>query len=201
VAHLAAGGAAERRSVGRQRGRPLSQFEYIAIAFSLIYSFSVMRLVGGISHALDPNRRHWVHLAHVGFQLAASAVSFWVMWSYHDAEWTLRTFLLVLAGPALFYFNATVLIPEAATAIESWRVHYFSVRRRYWVAICLWAIVVAATDFALLGAPLLDPARAMQSYFLALGVTGAVSEDPRVHSILVPLVWLPIFVGIVRNIQ
>jgi hypothetical protein len=187
--------------LGGERGRSLSQFEYIAIAFSLIYSFSVMRLVSGISHALDPDRRCWVHLAHVGFQLAASAVSFWVMWSYHDAEWSLRTFLLVLAGPALFYFDATALIPEAAAAIESWRAHYFSVRKRYWVAICLWALVVAATDLALLEEPLLDPARAIQSYFLALGVTGAVSEDLRVHSILVPLVWLPIFLGVVRNIQ
>ena len=198
---ISAAGAQSITSWAAKGGRPLSQFEYIAIAFSLIYSFSVMRLVSGISHALDPDRRYWVHLAHVGFQLAASAVSFWVMWSYHDAEWSLRTFLLVLAGPALFYFNATVLIPEAAAAIESWRVHYFSVCKRYWVAICLWALVVAATDLALLEEPLLDPARAIQSYFLALGVTGAVSENPRVHSILVPLVWLPIFTAILRNIQ
>jgi len=201
------GWSADRRTppnadpLGSKAGRPLSQFEYIAIAFSLIYSFAVMRLVGGISHVLDPGRRYWVHAALVGFQLVASAVSFWLMWSYRDVEWTLPAFLSVLAGPTLFYFNATVLIPEAPAAIESWRVHYLSVRKRYWVAICLWALVVAATDTALVGEPLVHPARAFQGCFFALGVSGAVSENPRAHSILALLSWLLVFAGVVLGVQ
>jgi hypothetical protein len=160
-----------------------------------------MRLVGGISHALDPGRRSWVHVTHVGFQLMASVVSFWLMWSYRDVEWTLSAFVLVLAGPTLFYFNATVLIPEAPATIESWRVHYFSIRMRYWVAISLWTLVVGATNYVLLGTPLLQPERAVQGFFFALGVAGAVSENPRTHSILALLIWLPIFAGVIRNVQ
>jgi hypothetical protein len=149
-----------------------------------------MRLVGGISHSLDPGRRYWVHAVHVGFQLLASAGSFWAMLSYRDVEWTFPAFLLVLAGPSLFYFNATVLIPEAPATIESWRVHYFAVRRRYWIAICLWALVDATTDSVLLEIPLVHPSRAVQGFFFALGVSGVVSANLRVHETLALLVWL-----------
>jgi len=128
----------------------VSLFEYVAIAFSLIFSFSVMRLVGGISHALAPDRRYWVHAVNVGFQLLATAVSFWMMWSFRDVDWTLQGFLLVLAGPALYYFNATLLVPEVPASIESWRVHYFAVCRRYWAAICLYAVILATTTTSLL---------------------------------------------------
>ena len=186
--------------MGGTAGQPLSLFEYVTIAFSLIYSFSVMRLVGGISDSLDPGRRYWVHAAHVGFQLVASAVSFWLMWSFREITWTLPAFLVVLVGPALFYFNATLLVPEAPAAIASWRVHYFAVRRRYWVAICLWALVVAITSSALRELPLVHPGLAFQSFILVLGVSGVVSASPRVHEILAFLVWLVPLAGIVREL-
>jgi hypothetical protein len=176
---------------GGAAGQPLSLFEYVTIAFSLIFSFSVMRLVGGIPHSLDPGRRYWLHALHVGFQLVASAGSFWANLDYRDLEeWTFPAFLLVLAGPSLFYFNATVLIPDAPATIESWRVHYFAVRRRYWIAICLWALVDATIDSALLDVPLAHPGRAVQGFFLALGVSGVISANVRVHEILALLVWL-----------
>jgi hypothetical protein len=105
-------------------------------------------------------------------------------------EWTFPGFLLVLAGPSLFYFNATVLIPDAPAAIESWRAHYFAVRRRYWIAICLWALVDATTDSALLEVPLVHPGRAVQGFLFVLGVSGVVSANVRVHEILALLVWL-----------
>ena len=92
--------------------------------------------------------------------------------------------------PALFYFNATVLVPDAPATIESWRVHYFAVRRRYWIAICLWALVDATIDSVLLEVPLVNPGRAVQSFFFVLGVTGVVSANVLVHEVLALLVWL-----------
>jgi len=32
-------------------------FEYLAIAFSLVFSFAAVRLVGGLPYALEPGRR------------------------------------------------------------------------------------------------------------------------------------------------
>jgi hypothetical protein len=168
----------------------MSLFEYVAIAFSLIFSFAVLRLVGGISHVLDPGRRYWVHAAHVCFQLLATAVSFWIMFSYRDVEWTLPGFLLVLVIPALFYFNANVLIPEAPASIESWRVHYFAIRKRYWIAVCLWTVVTSITSTTLLEVPIVHHSRAVQLLIFAFGVGGIVSASPRVHETLAILTCL-----------
>jgi hypothetical protein len=106
------------------------------------------------------------------------------MWSFRDVDWTLPGFLLVLTGPAIYYFNASVLIPEAPASIESWRVHYFSVRKRYWLAICLWSLLTSIGNFTLLGIPIVHPARFFQLFLVVLGVTGIVSAKPRVHAIL-----------------
>ena len=104
--------------------------------------------------------------------------------SFREVEWTLPKFLLVLIGPTLYYFNASVLIPEAPASVESWRAHYFSVRKRYWGAICLWSLAALINGSALLGLPLLDPTRTPPVLLSLLGITGIVSASPRVHAIL-----------------
>jgi hypothetical protein len=56
----------------------MTLFEYLAIAFSIVFSLSATRLLGGLSHVLQPERRYWVHATAVcGWLLAAIAV-FWI---------------------------------------------------------------------------------------------------------------------------
>ena len=95
----------------------MTLFEYLAIAFSLVLSFSAMRLVAGLPYAAQPNRRYWVHLSFVCILLLVTAVAFWNLWNYRDAMWTLPRFLLILATPGLIYFEACTLIPEQASTI------------------------------------------------------------------------------------
>jgi hypothetical protein len=40
----------------------MTLFEYLAIAFGLLFSMTALRLVGGLPAALDPDRRFWVHV-------------------------------------------------------------------------------------------------------------------------------------------
>ncbi len=101
----------------------MTLFEYLAIAYSLVFSFSAMRLVGGLPHALDPNRRYWLHVCWVLIQLVGTAGQFWLFWSYRDVEWSYPRFLLTLANPSLLYFNACTLVPEAPASVESWRTY------------------------------------------------------------------------------
>lgn len=160
----------------------MSLFEYLAIAFSLVFSFAAMRLVSGLPHALDSGRRYWVHLVLVFLQLLAITGVFWIFWSYRDVEWSFPRFLLALASPAILYFNACTLIPEAPASVESWRAYYFSTRKRYFVAVCFWALAVGAASSVILRMPLTHPARALQGVAFALGVLGAASANPRVHA-------------------
>ena len=92
----------------------MTLFEYLAIAFSLVLSFSAMRLVAGLPHAAQPDLRYWVHLVFVSSLLLVTALAFWNLWNYRDATWTLPRFLLILTIPGLIYFLACTLVPEQA---------------------------------------------------------------------------------------
>ena len=105
-------------------------FEYLAISFSLVFSFTAMRLLAGLPYAVRRERVYWVHFSFVCVQLILTVVIFWAFWSYRDTEWTLPRFLLALGSPALIYFNACTLIPENPGAIESWREYFDSVLRK-----------------------------------------------------------------------
>jgi len=160
----------------------MSLFEYLAIAFSLVFSFSAMRLVGGLPQAFDPARRYWVHLCLVCAQLLATAGIFWVFWSFRQVDWTFPHFVLVLANPSLAYFIACALIPETGSSVESWRTYYYSIRKRLYVGVLVWGIVIAIAATVVLDRPFIYPSRAVQATIVAIGVAGAATSNPRVHS-------------------
>ena len=165
----------------------MTLFEYLAIALSLIFSFSAMRLVGGLPHALDPDRRYWLHVCWVLILLVGIAGQFWIFWSYRDVEWSYPRFLLTLANPSLLYFNACTLVPEAPASVESWRTYYYSVRRKLFLAITLYSLILAADASVALQIPMIPidhPARATQAILFVTGVVGASSGSPRVHASL-----------------
>jgi len=163
----------------------MTLFEYLAIAFSLIFSASAMRLIGGLPHATQPGRRYSVHLAYVCFQLAATAAVFWVFWSFRDLEWTFGTFLLVLVSPAIVYYNACTIVPEMPGEVGSWRDYFFAVRRRYFLGFVAWVVAVATISSIVMNVPVFHPVRLMQASLLVASLVGLWSADERVHKGLV----------------
>jgi hypothetical protein len=162
----------------------MTLFEYLAIAFSLVLSFSGMRLIAGLPFVVQKRNRYWVHYAFVCFQLSATLAVFWNFWALRAVEWTFPTFVIALASPAVIYYNACVLVPESASAVESWRDYYFSVRRRYFIGLTSWMVIVAMISLVVLAVPLLHPLRAFHILMLVAAVTGILSENPRVHGAL-----------------
>jgi hypothetical protein len=141
-----------------------------------------MRLLAGLPYVAHPNRRYWAHLTFVCTHLLSTVLVFWIFWSYRDVAWTFPRFVLVLAGPALVYFNACTLVPENASAIESWQNYYYSVRRRYFIGLLCWVAVVAASTTLVLSMPWTHPARLSQAAYLIMSIVGAVSTSPpRAH--------------------
>ena len=160
----------------------MSLFEYVAIAFSLVFSFTAMRLVSGLPHAVDRERRYWVHLSLVSVQILITAGVFWAFWSFRDIEWTFPRFFLALANPSLGYFIACTLVPESASSIGSWRTYYYTVHRKFFVSVILWGIVVALAGTVVLDRPLSHPTRVTQAITIAVGILGAVTDNSRVHA-------------------
>ena len=177
----------------------MTLFEYLAIVFSLVVSVTGMRLVAGLPHAFQKERRYGLHVALVVWQLLATVGLFWIFWSYRDVEWNFPIFLLVLANPGVNYSNACALIPENAAAVESWRDHFFAVRRRYFIGVAAWILTVAAVTTVALDMPWLHPGRLAQITILTGAVLGAVSTRPRVLGTVV-LVQFGIYLALVTSI-
>ena len=162
----------------------MTLFEYLAIAFSLVFSFSAVRLVAGLPYALKPGKRYFVHVIAVVNLLFGIVVVFWAFWSFRNVEWNLARFFSALASPGLLYFLACTLIPEAPATVASWRVHFYSVRRSLYTGVAAWICIAALNNTISLGYSIWHPARAIQLVVLSVAVVGAVSENSKVHAIL-----------------
>ena len=111
-------------------------------------------------------------------------------------SWTYLGFWLALANPGVHYFFACTLVPRNADSIESWHEYFASVRRRYFVALATWALVIAAMTSVLLEMPLWNPARVMQLTIFGIATVGAFTSNERVVS-GIALLLLLLSIGIV----
>ena len=163
----------------------MTQFEYIAIAYSMVLSFTVLRALSVIPHAVRSGRRYWVHTAWVCGTLAATITMFWNFWFYREIEWTLPLLVLVLANPAILFVIASLLAPTDASATESWRDYFFSVRLRLFITGIAWSLSGLTELFVLVDLPPLHPANVQMGLVLLVTVVGAASERPEIQSALV----------------
>jgi hypothetical protein len=157
-------------------------FEYLAIAFSLVFSFTAARLVSGLPNALDSSRSYFVHYLFTLGLLGTVVAIFWAFWTFRTVEWDFLRFVLALASPGLLYFLACTLVPNVPEGVVSWRDHFFAARRRFYLGLAAWISVVAINNTISLGVPLTHPARALQAALFTIAMVGAVSEEPRVHA-------------------
>jgi hypothetical protein len=162
----------------------MALFEYIAIAFSLVYSFAAIRLVGGLPHATRPGRIYWVYLLFVVTSLLFVINSFWGFWSYHDVTWSYPSYILALTSPTIQYFLTAILVPGDPAEIRSWRDHYFSVRRRFFIGVAVLGLAGMLTNTILVSMPLRHPARLGQIGTVAVGIAGLITPNPRFHAAL-----------------
>jgi hypothetical protein len=166
----------------------MTLFEYLAIAYSLVLSFSAMRLIEGLPKAIDPRQRDWTHLVSVCTVLLWCVTTFWLFWSYRESSWTYHRFLLALASPGLNYFMACTLIPRESEGVTSWRSYFRSVKTRYFGALACWVVVVAALTTVLVEMPLWGHgARRGQLVILTLAIVGVVSKGERTIAVVA---WL-----------
>ena len=165
-------------------------FEYLSIAYSLVFSFAAIRLVAGLPHVVASTQRYYVHVSHVFLVLFATVALFWAFWSFRDLQWNLFRFISLLAGPGVLYFLACTLIPDEPSSVDSWRSYFYSVRRQYFVGLCLWSVLQVMNTTILLKMPLLHPFRVVQVLIVAMGVVGAMTDSPGIQRIIAISSWL-----------
>ncbi|MEZ4334471.1 MAG: hypothetical protein R3F35_22175 [Myxococcota bacterium] len=166
-------------------------FEYVVIAFSLVLSTSVMRLADGIAHAFGARPRYCLYIGQVAVALIGNIAAFWNYWSFHEAAWTFPRFALAIAGPVSLYAGTCTLVPRAPESIASIERHSLAVRRRFYLWLAVWAVLIGLTATVLVDLPFDHPARAIEIVTFAAGVIGASTDRDRVHVGLV--VFLLVF--------
>src|SRR6185295_3745203 len=97
-------------------------FEHVAVAFSMVLSLGVVRLLDGLRPALVPGRRYWVHALWLIQKLLNYAFYWWIFWSLREGvRWNIASFLWILLGPALLFLQATALATTNPSGVASWR--------------------------------------------------------------------------------
>lgn len=160
----------------------MTLFEFLAIAFGLLFSVAALRLVGGLPYAMKASRRYGPHLAMTIILLLGSAGSFWTFWSLNGVEWTFPKFLLALAIPGALYFSVAMLVPENPEDVESWQEHYYDVRARFYGGLALWGVAAATSASVNLALPLAHPARLFHIAIIGTSLIGASTASRRVHA-------------------
>ncbi len=176
----------------------MTQFEYIAIAYSMVLSFTVLRALSVLPHAVRSGRHYWVHTTWVGLTLATTVGVFWNFWFYREIEWTLPLLVLVLANPAILFVLASLLAPTDALATDSWREYFFSIRLRLFVTAIAWDLSGLVEIWVLVDLPAFHPANVQLGALLVAHLVGAISKRPAVQSAVVVailLATLPTLVG------
>jgi len=164
----------------------MSQFEYVAVAVSLVLSFGAVRILNGLSYVLNGDHRYWVHTLWVLVSLSNFAVFWWGFWAASDVPaWHLGSFLLALTYPALLYIGAALLVPGDSNKATDWHAHFYDVRRPLFLTYLV-ATVLAGAALATNGAPgSLSPTATPGVYvYAAIYSAGLVSRDERVHRVL-----------------
>jgi hypothetical protein len=178
----------------------MTLFEYLAIAFSLLYSLAALRLLGGLPSALERGRRHPLHFGLCLVLIFLVTISFWVFWSLRVVEWTFAGFLAALAIPGSLYYSAAVLIPENPADVASWRDYYFDVHASVFTGLALWALAAATSASVNLGMGLVHPARVVHVTALSIGLIGAASSSHRVHAALLSLMGILTVVALAMHV-
>ena len=176
----------------------MSTFEYVAIALTLIYSSAALRIIGALPDAAASGKRYSLHLIHVCALLFGIAAMFWAQLSFRDLDWTFSLLLRQLGEAGVLYYLATTLVTRAPEVVESWELHYFAVRRRYFLGWAAWACAVTLNTL-LNGLPLFRQSRILHGVVLSIGVVGTTTDKRRVHWALVALILAGVLLTLFVN--
>lgn len=170
-------------------------FEYLAIAYSLVVSFTVLRALSGLPRASSGGQIYWVHLVWICVILGTAFQYFWGFWAFRAIEWTQLKFLLVLANPALLYVMACILTPESPASADSWKHHFYSVRVQFFLIGICFQLVSIATLVMIIDLGFDDLVLKVQVALVPVWMIGAYSSRPAIHAGIVGVVVATLVLG------
>ncbi len=167
----------------------MSHFEYVSVAYALIYALAVGRLLGGLPLAMDASRRYWVHLIWILLLLLVTVMAWWVGWGSSEVIWTPLRFLLGLSLPALIFLRASVLLGNSSDPPDSYYDHFYETRVHFFAlgvaaaAVIIFLPWVYGSTHWFTWAPIHLDAIGL----LVISIVGMYSRSPTVHTAIAVL--------------
>ncbi len=166
-------------------------FEFLMVLISVVIGLGLTEILGGAANLLrarETVRFHWIHvLFQVGIFFALLQ-QWWESWGLHGlGEITFGAVLTLLAPPIFLFLIAHLLYPSRSEDSDL-KAYY------YRQAPLLWGLVVVGTlegTFLrplILGDPVFHPSNLSGIPMVAICVALAASKNPRVHSVLAPII-------------
>jgi hypothetical protein len=165
----------------------MTLFEYLSVAVSIVLSLALIRLIAGLRSVAESNARHWIPLTWIGTLIGLCLAHWWTSWSFREAQWTFPTFVLMISGPAILYFIATVLIPDDRASVGDWKEHFHGKRRQFYGALMAYMALATLDGYLILSAPLFVPARIGQVVGFLLAMSGLTIRRPGFHAFITVL--------------
>jgi len=157
-------------------------FSFISIALSFVYTAAALRLIGGLSAATNKQSRYIVHLIFIAVQIVSIVMSFWGTWALRDeVDWKLYKLILALMDGALYYFLATVLVPENPNEIKSWKDYYFENKHKLFYTILFFLFYIQIHAYVLTDQELFHLAQIFSLLNLVPIYFGLKSKNHKVH--------------------
>src|SRR4051812_10700101 len=169
----------------------MDPFSYVCILTSIVAGLAVTRLVGGVGQLMQTRRRtpgYWVHALWMVNTLITVIITWWVQYRWRSTEhWTLFLVLWLLVAPINLYLASALLFPneQEGEPITSWRAHYFTHRRGFFLLIAGNFVIDLADSslkgwdyFRSLGPVYFTP----MALFLIFGLIAAFTRSVRFHS-------------------
>lgn len=168
-------------------------FEFLMVLVSIVIGLGVTEILSGWANLLrvrEGVRFYWIHVLLQLGVFFALLQQWWEFWDLADVhELTFLAVLVVLAPPILLFLIAHLLFPAEAENADL-EDYYYSQSPLLWGLVL--GVVVAGTFLppAVFGYSLFHPANLSGIPMVGFGLILSLSTNPRVHSILVPLVFL-----------
>jgi hypothetical protein len=162
----------------------MSHFEYVAVAFSLVFALILARLLEALPAVFDASRRYWVHYLWVLHLVFSVLGVWWDLWGFRESNWTPVLFLEVMSFPMILYMRTLFLLQDRGTPEKSWDDLYYENRVPFFMASALAPVGALAFNLSVM-----EPSADANLFrlvglllVLSLSVAGIASRERRVHA-------------------
>lgn len=172
----------------------VTHFEFVSIAFSIVYALSIAKGLDALPAAFEPSRRYWVHFTWLCVKLANPAVLWWSAWELRGREeYAFQEFLGVLLIAGTLYLQIVALVTPNPGAVSNWRAHYYAKRNLFFGANIALLIELIVAGPLLFGNAFLSPITFVQIVSVILSGIAMTTENGKVHACIAALAAVNMF--------